>query len=110
MTAPKYSVVVDSFEPRISNTLRGFCTVVIPELHLRIVDCTVHEKNESRWIGLPAKAQIGRDGLVRKDERGKMLYVPAIEFTDKLTREAFSRRVIDALIMRYPGAFVRGAA
>ena len=67
-------------------------TIIIPALHLRIFDCTVHEKNGARWIGLPAKPQITREGTVRKDERGKTAYSAVIEFTDRGTREAFSQR------------------
>jgi hypothetical protein len=66
----KLSIRVEAFTPRVSNTLRGFVTVVVPELHMKINDITVHQKNESRWIGLPGRAQVGRDGQVRKDERG----------------------------------------
>jgi hypothetical protein len=110
ITAGKLTVRVEAFTPRTSNTLRGFCTVVIPELHLRIHDLSVHEKNESRWVGLPAKAQIGRDGSVRRDERGKTAYSPMMEFTDKKVRDAFSARVIAALLEFAPAAFDQEAA
>jgi len=43
-------------------------------LRLKIFDLSVHQKNESRWVGMPGKAQITRDGTVRKDERGKVLF------------------------------------
>jgi hypothetical protein len=101
----KLTVQVESFTPRRSNTLVGFCSIAIPELHLRIRDLTVHEKNESRWVGMPGKAQITRDGMPRKDERGKILYTPAIEFTNRATRDAFSARVIASLLEFAPAAF-----
>jgi hypothetical protein len=101
----KLTVQVDAFTPRRSNTLVGFCTVIIPELRLKIHDLSVHEKNESRWVGLPGKAQITRDGTVRKDERGKVMYTPTLEFTDKATRDAFSARVIASLLEFAPAAF-----
>jgi hypothetical protein len=106
----KFTVRVDGFKPLRSNTLVGFCTVVIPELHLRIIDLPVHEKNESRWASLPAKAQIDRSGNVRRDERGKIAYSSVIEFTDKATREAFSARVITSLLEFAPAAFDEDAA
>ena len=87
----KLSVHVESFKPLTSNTLRGFVTVIIPEMRLKIIDLSVHEKNEARWVGLPAKPQITRDGTVRKDDRGKVAYSSVLEFTDKATRDA-SRR------------------
>jgi hypothetical protein len=101
----KLTVQVDAFKPIRSNTLYGFCTIVIPELHLKITDLTVHKKNDSRWVGLPGKAQIDRDGNVRRNERGKVAYTPVIEFTDKQTRDAFSARVIASLLEFAPAAF-----
>jgi hypothetical protein len=101
----KLSVIVEDFTPRHSNTLRGFVTITIPELHLRVCDLTAHEKNGARWVGLPAKPQIGRDGTVRKGDNGKTLYTPVLEFTDKETRDAFSNKVIAALLEFAPAAF-----
>jgi hypothetical protein len=106
----KLSIRVEAFTPRVSNTLRGFVTVVVPELHMKINDITVHQKNESRWIGLPGKPQIGRDGQVRKDERGKTLYTPVLEFIDSKTRDAFSHRVVEELLAHTPAAFETEAA
>jgi len=73
----KLSVVVEAFKPLRANTLYGFVAITIPELHLRVYDLTVHEKNGKRWIGLPAKPQVERSGCV-----------------DRETRDAFSARVI----------------
>lgn len=106
----KLSVTVEGFTPRRSNTLFGFVTIAIPELHLRICDLAAHEKNGKKWIGLPAKPQVGRDGVVRKDERGKTLFVPVMEFTDRATRDAFSARVVAALLEFAPAAFEEEAA
>jgi hypothetical protein len=106
----KLTVQVESFTPRRSNTLVGFCTVVIPELHLRILDLTVHEKNTSRWVGLPSKPWVDRNGVVKRGENGKIIYVPVLEFTDRATREAFSDRVVAALMKFAPSAFDDEAA
>jgi hypothetical protein len=72
----KLTVQVESFKPMRSNTLV-----------------------------MPGKAQITRDGAVRRDDRGKTLYTPTLEFTDKSTRDAFSARVIAALLEFAPTAF-----
>jgi hypothetical protein len=101
----KLTVQVDAFRPLRANTLYGFCNATIAEMHLRILDLTVHQKDGKRWIGLPAKPQITRDGQVRKDEHGKALYMPGIEFTDRQTRDAFSARVIASLLEFAPAAF-----
>jgi hypothetical protein len=101
----KLTVHVESFTPHRSNMLVGFCTVTIPELRLRIYDLTVHEKNESRWANMPGKAQIARDGTLRRDDRGAILYTPTIQFADNATRDAFSRQVIASLLEFAPSAF-----
>ena len=105
MSDRKLSVVVDSFKPMHSNTLFGFLTITIPELHLSICDLTAHQQGASRWIALPAKPQVNRDGTVRRDDRGKIAYTPVLTFTDRKTREAFSARVITALLEFAPAAF-----
>jgi hypothetical protein len=101
----KLTVEVENFRPQRSNTLFGFATVFIPALHLRIVDCPVHEKNASRWVALPGKPQITKDGTVRRDDQGKVAYSPVLEFTDRATRDAFSERAIAALLAGFPEAF-----
>jgi hypothetical protein len=106
----KLSVEIEAFKPMRSNTLIGFVTITIPEMHLRIVDCPVHEKGESRWVGLPAKAQITKDGVARRESHGKIAYSTVLEFTDPETRNAFSERVIAALLTRFPSVFGMAAA
>lgn len=101
----KLSVVVEGFKPLHSNTLYGFATIVVPELHLRVCDISVHEKNGKRWASLPSKPQIDRSGTVRKGDNGKPLYVPVIEFVDRATRAAFSAKVIASLLEFAPSAF-----
>ena len=101
----KLSVEIENFRPQRSNTLVGFATILISELHLRIFDVAVHEKNDSRWVGLPAKPWIDRDGTVKRGDNGKIIYAPVLEFTDRATRDAFSERVIAALLIGFPKAF-----
>jgi hypothetical protein len=102
----KLSVRVENFTRRRSNTLFGFVDLLIPELHLRIYEAPVHESHGRRWIGLPGKPQVDRDGLARRDDRGKVAYRPVVEFTDRAVGDAFSVRAIEALLERFPNAFV----
>ena len=55
----KYTVEVEDFKPLCRKTLRGFISIVIPELRLCIHDIALHQKNQSRWVGLPGRPQIG---------------------------------------------------
>jgi hypothetical protein len=106
----KLTVQIESFKPLRSNTLFGFADVVVPELRLRIHELTVHESHGKRWVGLPGKPMINRDGEVLRNDRGKPAYTPVIEFTERTTRDAFSARVIEALLALYPNAFSDKAA
>jgi hypothetical protein len=106
----KFAVEVETFKPLRSNTLFGFCSVLLPELHLTIHDLTIHESNDKRWIGLPGKAWVDRDGNVKRGENGKILYAPVLEFTDKETRDAFAARVLASLLTRFPHVFDEVAA
>jgi hypothetical protein len=106
----KLSVQVETFKPWRSNTPRGFIDIVAPEMRLRIIDATVHEGHGKRWVRLPAKPQINREGSVRLDERGKVAYSPVLQFTDRRTSDAFSAQVITALLETIPHAFDDEAA
>jgi hypothetical protein len=101
----KLSIRIDAFRRLRSKTLFGFADIIVPEMRLRIREATVHQSHGKRWIGLPAKPQITRDGTVRRDERGKTAYTPVLEFIDRETRDRFSERAIEALIAAYPDAF-----
>jgi hypothetical protein len=101
----KLSVQVENFKPLRSNSLYGFADVLIPEIRLRIKEASVHQSHGRRWIGLPAKPQIDREGRVRHDERGKAAYVNILQFTDRDTGDAFSDRAIEALLEAFPRAF-----
>jgi hypothetical protein len=103
--APKLTVRIEEFTPRRSNTLFGFVTIVIPEMRLRIIDLPVYESGGRQWVNLPAKPQIDKDGAARRDDRGKLLYATVLQFTDRSTRDAFSDRVIEALLEGWPNAF-----
>jgi hypothetical protein len=103
--ATKLTVRVEAFKPRRSHSLYGLADLVIPELRLRVREATVHQSHGRRWIGLPAKPQIDREGRVRHDERGKPAYVSILQFTDRDTGDAFSARAIAALIEAFPRAF-----
>ena len=85
----KLSVQVENFKPLRSHSLYGFADLLIPEIRLRIKEASVHQSHRRRWIGLPAKPQIDREGRVRHDERGKAAYVNILQFTDPDTGDAF---------------------
>jgi hypothetical protein len=99
----KLTVTCTAWRPLRRNTLTGFATVEIPEMRLIIHDIAIHQKGEARWAQLPSKPWV-RDGALVLDEMGKPTYSPMLEFTDRPTREAFSRRAVEAVLRFDPHA------
>jgi hypothetical protein len=103
--AGKLTVTCESFHPLVRNTLRGFTTIAIADLRLKIRDVAIHQKGEARWAQVPAKPQVKDGALVKDPNTGKIQYVPIMEFDSRAVRDAFSRVVIDALLEFAPAAF-----
>jgi hypothetical protein len=81
-------IVVSDWKPRVQNTLRGFLSVNLPS-GMVIHNLTVHEKDGSRWVGLPAREWT--------DSQGQKQYAKLIEFSDKATANRFKDAVLHAL-------------
>ena len=83
------AIEIQGFRKFEKNSLRGFVTVQFPTVGLEIRDCTVHESNGKRWIGLPAKPY--------KDDKGETKYAYIVSFPDKKIYGAFQKQALDAL-------------
>jgi hypothetical protein len=70
------------------NTLKGFFTLTLPS-GLIIHDVALHERSGSRWISLPAREFI--------DKQGKKSFRPFLEFTDRGVAEVFREQALGAL-------------
>jgi hypothetical protein len=81
-------VEVLAFKPYVKNTMQGWVDLLLPSVGIKLVGCTVHQKNGSRWIGLPAREY--QDGGVRK-------WAPIVENVSKGAREAFQQAALAAL-------------
>ena len=79
--------IVD-FKPFVKNTLRGFCTIVLPS-GMAIHSCTLHEKDGKRWISFPAEKFTNKDGEVS--------YKRLIEFADRATADKFRDQALEAI-------------
>jgi hypothetical protein len=75
MTANNF--VVREWRPYQKNTLVGFLSIELTT-GLILHGCTLHEKNDSRWIGMPAK-QFQKDG--------RTTWAPQVDFVSKEARE-----------------------
>src|SRR6516164_3949771 len=91
------TVIASNWRPVQKNTLQGFCTLTIEPGGIVLHECSLHEKAGKRWIGLPGKPQLDRDGQQRKDPTtGKTLYTPIVEIA-KATRERFQAAALEAI-------------
>jgi DNA-binding cell septation regulator SpoVG len=81
-------ITVADWKPLTKNTLRGFFTATLPS-GMVIHNLTVHEKNGSRWIGLPAREWT--------DAGGTKNFAKLIEFTDRRTADRFRDALLLAL-------------
>lgn len=97
------TLVLRDFRPLNRNTLRGFATVLIAP-GLVIKDIAVHTKNNRSWAQLPSKPLIA-DGLVKKDDAGKPVYVPILEWENRDLSERFSAAVVKAVEAKHPDTF-----
>jgi hypothetical protein len=70
------------------NTLRGFFDLTL-STGMVIKGCTLHEKNGSRWIGLPAQRFT--------DAQGVDCYKAIIYFTDRRAADRFRDSVLGLL-------------
>ena len=78
---------VREWKPFEKNTLRGFLSIELPS-GMILHGLTVHQKDDSRWVGLPAK-EYTKDG-----ERS---WIPQVEFASKAARERFQACVLAAV-------------
>jgi hypothetical protein len=81
-------ITITNWQPRIKNTLRGFFSATLPSgmvLHRLML----HEKGETRWVGLPSREWTNDQGLKQ--------FAKLIEFRDHATADRFRDAVLAAL-------------
>lgn len=99
---PRMPLALVGFKPMARNTLRGFADVRVGKA-LIIREVAIHVSHGRAWASLPSKPVL-KDGRATTDERGKIRYVPMMEWADKETRDAFSDAVVAAVRERSPEA------
>jgi len=81
-------VNVLAFKPFAKNTLCGFADLELPAMGLKIIGATLHQKADSRWVGLPGRPY--QDG-------GEQKWAAILDFTSKAARDAFQIAALAAL-------------
>jgi hypothetical protein len=77
--------------------LRGHATLHLPRLRLTLFGCPVFVSDAGKWVGLPSKPMLDRDGNVRRDGAGKPTFVPMLAWDSRTLQASFSRSAIAAL-------------
>jgi hypothetical protein len=80
------------------NTLRGFLTLTLHPSGLVLRECSLHQKDNRRWLGLPGKPQLDSEGRHRMDaSTGKALCTAVVEIAGKSERERFQQEALAAV-------------
>ena len=82
------AIEVTSFRPLVKNSLRGFLTLRLTNVGMEIRDASLNEKENRRWIGLPARSY---------QADGKTRWTAIIDFFDKPKGEVFQKAALAAL-------------
>jgi hypothetical protein len=94
-------VTILDWRPMAKGSLLGFVKLRLGALE--ISDVTIHALNGKMWAGLPARPQIDKDGVAKR-EGGKIVYAKILGWTSRESGDRFSESVISALEAAYPGA------
>jgi hypothetical protein len=70
---------------------------------LRIADCPVLISNGKAWATLPARPQLDKDGIPRRDEAGKVLDSPVLGWRTRKLAKRFSAVVVALVRQAHPG-------
>lgn len=82
------NIFVSDWKPCNRNTLQAFLSLTLPS-GLIIRNCTLHQKNGSRWIGLPGRQYA-------KDDRSTT-YSAIVAFTTKDVQREFQAQALYAV-------------
>ena len=89
---------VSHWKPNTKNTLQAFFTLTMPS-GMVLHGCTYHQKNDSRWIGVPSQKFTKQDGSVG--------YTPVVEFTTDAAHQRFHEQAIAAVDRYLKGAVAK---
>lgn len=80
--------IARDFRAYEKNTLKGYVSIETPS-GLIVREITLHEKEGSRWLGMPSRAYTKADG-----SQG---YMPQVDFKDSQARSRFTREALKAI-------------
>jgi hypothetical protein len=98
------SIIISEWKPRISGSLRGFCTARLPS-GMILHEVGIHTRNGSWWAAPPSRPMVGKDGTAMRGEDGRIRYSRIISFARREVRDRLSQAVVDALRRTHPELF-----
>lgn len=104
---PLLPVEIIDWRPLIKNSLRGFISVKLGK-NLLFHDMPVMASSGRRWVAMPSKPRLNRDGTPVIGQNGKPTYSPIVSWADRESGDRFSRSVIGALLEFHPDALGGG--
>jgi hypothetical protein len=75
---------------------------------LLLHDCPVLESAGRRWVGLPGKPRLDRDGRQSFGANGKAEWLQVISWNSRAASDRFSESVIAAIEASFPEFFAAG--
>jgi hypothetical protein len=92
-------IIASTWRAHQSGALQGFIDLELrPSGCLLLHGCTLMESNGHRWIGLPARPQLDRDGKqLIAPKTGKPSYSAIIDLVDRGARERFQEAALVAV-------------
>ena len=81
-------IQISNWRRHESKTLRAFFTVTLAS-GIIINDCMLHEKGDTRWIGMPSREFQGQDG--------ERKFAPIVSFVNRDVEHNFRDLVLAAL-------------
>jgi hypothetical protein len=91
-----------SWKPLVRGSLRGFATVEISSIGLKIIDVPVLTSANGVWATLPSKPELDSEGRRKIDINGKPTWASVVEWKSRELRERFSDAVIAAVRQAHP--------
>jgi hypothetical protein len=85
-----------SYKPINKLPVLGVADAVLGK-SLEIFSILIMQSGDSVWCSFPGKPQIGADGKVMKDDRGKVKYTPVLKWADRVLADRFKDALLEGI-------------